>query len=171
MESAVPDMTSYYNNLRDRLMALDIDDAGQAAADAVHNEYEQELVTQNNSLNDCRTLCSSNRNYERSDPLAKLAGCASNTPQAGRQLQAERQPTSSSEMPPSPPQSPPPVPHAETSGDTNESVTGALGALLSAFFAQVSSVNTVLPKWRGRCTRIISVTKKTTGQTGGSSPL
>ena len=141
-------MTSSYNNLRDRLMALDIDGAEQAAVDAVHYEYEQEIVTEQQSIERLQDLMFVKLKFmkDQIQASANLAGSASNTPQGGLPLLAERQPTSPSEMPPSPPQSPPPVPHAGTSGDTTESVTSALGALLSAFSAQVNSVNTVLPK-------------------------
>ena len=129
-------------------MALDIDGAEQAAVDAVHYEYEQEVVTEQQSIERLQDLMFVRLKFmkDQIQASANLAGSASNTPQGGLPLLAERQPTSPSEMPPSPPQSPPPVSHAGTSSDTTESVTSALGALLSAFSAQVNSMNTVLPK-------------------------
>ena len=105
-------MTSSYNKLRDRLMALDIDGAEQAAVDAVHNEYEQELVTEQQSIERLQDLIFVKLKFmkDQIQASANLAGSASNTPQGGLPLLAERQPPSPSEMPPSPPQSPPPAP-------------------------------------------------------------
>ncbi len=105
---------------------------------------------------------------------ANLVASASSTPQGGRQLLAQRQPTSPSEMPPSPPQLPPPAPRAEANGDTDDLLTGALRALLTTFTTQYNPAWWLQPclEWHGRFTRIASLARKTTGQqTDGSSPL
>ena len=50
-------------------MALDIDDAEQATVDAVHNEYEQEHVTEQQSIERLQDLMFVKiEMYERSDP-------------------------------------------------------------------------------------------------------
>ena len=129
-------------------MALKIDDAERSALDALYHEYEQELVTEQQSTARLQGLMFDKMKFLK-DALqasADQALSASNTPQEGQQLLAHGQPPSPSEMPPSPPQSLPPAPHAEAGGGTNESLAGVLGAMISALNKQSSSVATALPK-------------------------
>ena len=147
-EHTVTNMTSQYDGLRVRLTAIGINDAEQATVDALHDEYEQELVTEQQSIERLQDLLFA-KIKTMNDALqasADQAASASNTSQGGQQQLAHGQPPSPSETPPSPPQSPPPVPHAEAGEGTNESLVGVPEAMMSALNKQSSSVAAALPK-------------------------
>ncbi len=140
-------MTSQYDNLRDRLMAMGIRDADQLALDSLHDEYEQGHATEQQSIERLQDLMfvKMKTMEDTLQASAEKALSASNTPQGGQQL-AHGQPPSPFEMLPSPLQSPPPAPHAEASAGTNESLANVLGAVMTALNKQSSSVTAALPK-------------------------